>query len=157
MSDNLTVDQALKLGIAAHKAGKINEADGYYTAILKVQPKHPDANHNIGVLAVSIGKVEEALPFFKSALEANSTISQFWLSYIDALIRLDRSSEAKEVLNEAKVKGINDDICDELEQRLLTTNKTEIRNLQSETINKAIDLRENGDFDDAINFLKDSD
>ena len=45
----LTLDQALQKGIEAHKAGKVQEADRYYTAILKAQPKHPDANHNMGV------------------------------------------------------------------------------------------------------------
>ncbi len=48
----LTLDQALQKGIEAHKAGKVQEADRYYTAILKAQPNHPDANHNMGVLAV---------------------------------------------------------------------------------------------------------
>ena len=43
----------------------------------------------MGVLGVSIGKVQEALPFFKTALEANPNMSQFWLSYIDTLIKLD--------------------------------------------------------------------
>ena len=61
----LTVDQALKKGIEAHKAGKFQEADRYYTAILKANPKHPDANHNMGVLAVSVGKVEVSLTFLK--------------------------------------------------------------------------------------------
>ena len=70
----LTLDQALQKGIEAHKAGKAQEADRYYTAILKANPKHPDANHNMGVLAVGIGKVEEALSFFKTALEANSSV-----------------------------------------------------------------------------------
>ena len=54
----LTIDQALQKGIEAHKAGQIHEADKYYTSILKVQPAHPDANHNMGVLAVGIGKVK---------------------------------------------------------------------------------------------------
>ena len=54
----LTLDQALQRGIDAHKAGKAQEADRYYTAILKTQPKHPDANHNMGVLAVGVGKME---------------------------------------------------------------------------------------------------
>ena len=31
---------------------------------------HSDANQNMGVLAVGVGKVQEALPFFKTALEA---------------------------------------------------------------------------------------
>ena len=73
----LTLDQALQNGVEAHKAGQVTEADRYYTAILKAQPKHPDANHNMGVLAVGIGKVLEALPFFKTALEANPNITQF--------------------------------------------------------------------------------
>ena len=60
----ITIGQALKQGIAAHKAGQVQEADRLYTAILKAQPKHPDANHNMGVLAVGVSKVEQALPFF---------------------------------------------------------------------------------------------
>ena len=48
----LTLDQALQKGIEAHKAGRVQEADRYYTAILKANSKHPDANHNMGVLAV---------------------------------------------------------------------------------------------------------
>ncbi len=81
----LTLDQALQKGIEAHKAGKIQEADRYYTAILKANPKHPDANHNLGVLAVGVGKVETALPLFKTALEANPQIVQFWLSDVRCL------------------------------------------------------------------------
>ena len=44
----LTIDQALQQAIEAHKAGRVQEADRLYTAILKAQPKHPDANHNMG-------------------------------------------------------------------------------------------------------------
>ena len=101
----LTLDQALQKGIEAHKAGKAQDADRYYTAILKANPKHPDANHNMGVLAVGIGKVQEALPFFKTALEANSNTAQFWLSYIDALIKLNQLDEAQAVFEQAKEKG----------------------------------------------------
>ena len=102
----LTLDQALIKGVEAHKAGKLVEADRYYTAILKAQPKHPDANHNMGVLAVGLGKLQESLPFFKTALETNPSIAQFWLSYIDALIKLNRIADAKVVFEEAKSKGV---------------------------------------------------
>ena len=67
----LTIDQALHHAIEAHKAGRVQEANRLYTAIIKAQPKHPDANHNMGVLAVGVGSVEQALPLFKTALEAN--------------------------------------------------------------------------------------
>jgi tetratricopeptide (TPR) repeat protein len=114
----LTIDQALQQGVEAHKAGQVQEADRLYTAILKAQPKHPDANHNMGVIAVGVGKVEKALSFFKTALEANPATAQFWLSYIDALIKLDRLVEAKAVLDQAKSKGAKGDGFDQLEQRL---------------------------------------
>jgi len=114
----LTIDQALQQGIEAHKARKMQEADRLYTAILKAQPKHPDANHNMGILAVGFGKVELALPFFKTALEANPNTAQFWLSYLDALIKLERLADAKAVFDQAKSKGANGDGFDKLEQRL---------------------------------------
>ena len=114
----LTLDQALQKGIEAHKAGRMQSADRYYTAILKKQPKHPDANHNMGVLAVDVGKVSEALPFFKTALEANSGIAQFWLSYIDALLKLNRTADAKSVLDQAKNKGFKGTGFDKIDEQL---------------------------------------
>ena len=105
----LLIDQALKQGVEAHKAGRVQEADRLYTAILKAQPKHPDANHNMGVLAVGVGKVEQALPFFKTALEANPAMAQFWLSYIDTLIKLEKFADAQAVLDQAKSKGARGD------------------------------------------------
>ena len=102
----MTLVQALKRGISAHKAGDVKEADRYYTAILKADPQHPDANHNMGVLAVGIGQIKKALPFFKTAVEGNPKLDQFWISYIDALIRLDRIAEGKEMLNQALSNGI---------------------------------------------------
>ena len=114
----LTLDQALQKGVEAHRAGNAQEADRYYTAILKANPKHPDANHNMGVLAVGIGKVQEALPFFKVALEANPNLAQYWLSYIDALIKLERIDEAKAVFDQAQSKGVTDERFVQIAQRL---------------------------------------
>jgi tetratricopeptide (TPR) repeat protein len=114
----LTLDQALQKGVEAHKAGQVQEADRIYTAILKAQPKHPDTNHNMGVLAVGVGKVQEALSFFKTALETNPNTGQFWLSYIDALIKLDRLTDAKAVLDQAKNKGAGGEGFDQLEKEL---------------------------------------
>ena len=125
----LTLDQALQKGIEAHKAGRAQEADRYYTAIIKANPKHPDANHNMGVLAVGFGKVETALPFFKTALEANPNIAQFWLSYIDALIKLERIAEAKAVFDQAKSAGAKGDKFDKLQKRLGISESKNYKNL----------------------------
>ena len=123
----LTLDQALQKGIEAHKAGQVQEADRLYTAILKTRPKHSDANHNMGVLVVGVGKLQEALPFFKTALEAKPSKGQFWLSYIDALIKLDRIAEAQAVLDQAKDKGAKGESFDQLEKRLFESDRINLR------------------------------
>ncbi len=114
----LTLEQALQKGVEAHRTGKAQEAARYYTSILKANPKHPDANHNMGVLSVGLNKVETALPFFKTALEVNPNITQFWLSYIDALIKLDRIEDAKVVFDQAKNKEIKGDLLKKIEKKL---------------------------------------
>ena len=152
----LTLDQALQKGVEAHKAGKVQEADQYYTAILKTQPKHPDANHNMGVLAVGVGKVQEALPFFKTALEANPSIAQFWFSYIDALIKLNRMDDAKTVFDQAKSHGAKGDGFDQIEKKLSQLKKADGDQINQDILKKALELRENGKYHEAIIFLKNS-
>ena len=117
----LTIEQALQQGIAAHKAGKLQDAEKLYRAILQPQPAHPDANHNLGVLAVSVNKANAALPFFKTALEANPKIEQFWLSYIDALIKLGQLDNARQILQQGKASGLTGEKIDQLEVQLGST------------------------------------
>ena len=50
----LTLEEALLKAVEAHKSGQTQEADRHYTAILQAQPKHPEANHNMGVLTVGM-------------------------------------------------------------------------------------------------------
>ena len=117
----LTIEQALQQGVAAHKEGKVQEAERLYRAILQSQPAHPDANHNLGVIAVSVNNAEAALPLFKTALEANAKIEQFWLSYIDALIKERQFENATQVLEQAKKQGVDADRLNSLETQLTPT------------------------------------
>jgi len=114
----LTIEQALQQGVAAHKEGKLQEAERLYRAILQAQPAHPDANHNLGVIAVSVNKAGAALPLFKTALEANPKIDQFWLSYIDALIKENQLETVKKVLAEGRKMGLVGEKVDALEEQL---------------------------------------
>ena len=111
----LTIDQALQQGVAAYKEGKLEEAKRLYQAILQSQPAHPDANHNLGLVAVSVNKADLALPLFKTAVEANPTIEQFWLSYIGALIKENQPETAKNVLAESRKMGLLGDSINALE------------------------------------------
>ena len=47
------VEELFQKGAKLHKLGKVQAASQLYTSVLKAHPDHPDANHNMGVLAVS--------------------------------------------------------------------------------------------------------
>ena len=121
----LSIEQALQQGVAAHKKGELQEAERLYQAIIQSQPLHPDANHNLGVLAVSFNKTLKALSLFKIALEANPKIEQFWLSYIDALIKEQQFDNAKQILQQAKKQGVTEERLNFLEVKLTSINEPE--------------------------------
>ena len=148
----ITIKEALLKGVEAHKSGKIQEADQYYTAILQSQPKHSDANHNMGVLAVGLGKVEEALPYFETALESTAMMEQYWLSYADALIKLKRLDEAKALLKRAQDQGITGTGLKNLEEKLGSSEigKEEVQDPPQVELGPLVDLYTKGKLEEAI-------
>lgn len=117
--------QSLQEGIAAQNAGNIPEARNIYGYILRHQPRHPDANHNMGLIAVTAGLPHQALPFFKTATEANPNIGQFWISYVDTLIKCNKTKVAKTALKKAKKHNLPGDILKHLKYLLKSAKSIE--------------------------------
>ncbi len=119
----VTIKYALKQGAIAHKEGKLQDAKRIYRAILQVQPLHADANYRLGVLEASDSKIDVALPLFKLALEAGPEVEQYWLSYLDALIKKQQFDVAKETLDLAKTQGVIQKKLNAFEEQLGTVEK----------------------------------
>jgi len=130
----LSIEQALLQAVEAHRAGKLHDAQNLYRSILAAQPQHPDANHNLGILVASLNKPDIALPLFKTALEANPSQSQFWLSYIDALIKAKQFDNARNVLSQGKKAGLAGERVDALESQLATSSL--VKEFDPPSINK---------------------
>tara|TARA_B110000483_G_scaffold111297_1_gene135383 strand:- start:5499 stop:7631 length:2133 start_codon:yes stop_codon:yes gene_type:complete len=148
----LTIEQVLQKGISAHNEGNLKEAERLYQAILQSKPLHPDANHNLGVIAVSVNKAKVALPLFKTALEANPKIEQFWLSYIDALIKEKQLENAKQIIQQAKNKEIKGDKLDILGVRLnslITAESIDNLSPSQEQLSILLEHYQSGRFNDA--------
>ena len=75
--------------------------------MLQSQPNHPDASHKLGLIAISQGQVAEALSLFKTALDVNPSEEQFWISYIDALVKDNQVKNAKRAIKKARKRGFN--------------------------------------------------
>lgn len=117
MMDN-SVEELLQKGIIAHEAGELAEAHKYYTSILEEEPQHANANHNMGVLGFGLGNFQGARLFFRSALDIDSNNKQYWISYIETLIKLGQMEEAQTSFAEAWNKGISGDTFDNLEKKI---------------------------------------
>ena len=143
----VTIDEALRRGIHAQNEGRFQEAERIYRSILQSSPKHGDANHNLGVLAVHFGKIDLALPHFKTALEANANQEQYWVSYIEGLIRFGQLESARQVLAQGRQRGLKGDKVDQLEQQ---ANGSEQASVSRERASEVITLYKQGNLDEAL-------
>lgn len=150
----MTIEQALQTAVEAHKAGKLQDAEVLYRAVLQAQPNNPDANHNLGVLAVSLNKTEAALPLFKIALEANPTQGQFWLSYVDALIKEKQFDNARNLLKQGKNAGLAGEKVDAFEAQLAQLSfNLHFKETKPNRLSMAIELKETGKYQEAQEWL----
>jgi len=115
---SLTIDQALQQAITHHRQGQLQDAERLYRAILQSHPCHPDANHNLGVLAVQVKQPSAGLSHFKAAVEVNSNQEQYWYSYIDALIQAGQADAARLVLQQGRQQGLHGEMAEALAVRL---------------------------------------
>jgi len=160
-----TIDQVLLNAVELHQEGKLQDAEGLYKAILQIQPKHPDANHNLGVLAVSLNHREAALSYFKTALEVSPNVGQFWISYIDALIKEKQLENASNALLKAKKAGLSAEAIAALKAQLTQPNalqgpgplaniQTQLNTPKQTEIDALLQHYQNGQYDVAENLAK---
>lgn len=119
----LTIKQAMQKAMNAHKNGEFQTAERFYKAVLKTQPENSDANHNLGLIEVSFGRYEEALLLFKNAIKYNENHEQYWVSYINSLIKLGEISSARSALSSALKIGLDSEKINTLSKQLNPSTK----------------------------------
>ena len=118
----ITVEEAWRLGVKAQQARNFKEAEQYYSAILAAFPNHANANHNLGILRVELGRWGEALPLFQRAIEANPNKEQYWMNYVGVLSVNNRLKDAQNIIRLAKKSGLPQDFIHKL-QNILRSNQ----------------------------------
>lgn len=112
------IQEVLIKGVELHISGEFELASQLYSSVLKLQPDHADANHNMGLLKIDTGNELEALHFLQIALQTDASIAQFWLSYIQVLIKLNRVDDAYRILKLAEESGIDGNEFSDLREKL---------------------------------------
>ncbi|AGH99015.1 M48 family metalloprotease [Micavibrio aeruginosavorus] len=75
--------------IAAYRQNRVNDALGQMDALLKDEPENPYFNELKGQMLVDFGKVKEAVPFYRKAVNLDSNAPLLRVSYAHALIESD--------------------------------------------------------------------
>jgi Flp pilus assembly protein TadD len=88
------LDAACQQGERLHAAGRLAEAEQVYRQVLAADPRHADANHMLGVLALQSGHPGAALDLFDAAILAKPLVSVYHVHRAHALLALRRPAEA---------------------------------------------------------------
>jgi len=117
-STDIDPENLLRQAITHHQAGRPPDAERLYRIVLAHQPKQPDAHHNLGVLAMQTGRVEEGLPHLKEALDIDPANGQYWLSYARGLLWAGQIEAAHATLQTAIGRGLQGESARVLQQQI---------------------------------------
>lgn len=103
----MDINETLQQAISHHGAGRFHDAEALYLQILQADPRHPDANHNLGLMALQLGKAELGLPHLQDAWESDPSVDQYWLSLTECLLAMGHAQDALLVIEKAMKCGLN--------------------------------------------------
>jgi tetratricopeptide (TPR) repeat protein len=95
------VRKILQCGLACQSDGLFQDACGCYEQVLTLKPKHFDALHMLGVLAIQTQRPHEAVELIAEAVAQNPRIAVAHRNFALALIEAGRKQEAAECYERA--------------------------------------------------------
>jgi predicted O-linked N-acetylglucosamine transferase (SPINDLY family) len=110
LPDKRRAADAIKLALQHHQAGRLQQAEQIYQAILSVDPDHAEANHLLGVLAHQAGKHAVAAQYIARAILKDGNQAPYYNNLGRVLQAQGRLEEALMTYQEAI--AINPDYVD---------------------------------------------
>ena len=81
--------------IAAHKEGRLEDAERLYWTVLKIEPSHPDAHNNLGIILHMFGRLDEAEKSCNNAIQLKPDFLEAHYNLGNTLKELGRLNEAE--------------------------------------------------------------
>jgi len=98
-------DNLLQNAMAAHKAGRLAEAEAGYRQVLDHRPRHPKALYYLALLHFHRGDSETALQVIAQCLEYAPTNPHAWNTFGGMLVEAGRHAEAREAYRKVTQHG----------------------------------------------------
>ena len=144
------MEKILQKAIQAHESGNFLKAKKLYKQIIKLNPRNAVANYNLGIIYQNNNGLLKALNFFKIALEANPSSLQYWLTYVDGLIKAELFDDALSTLNHAKKIGAKGKAFEEMFIKLERAKFKKTQNISKEDHKHLLSLLNNEKYYNAL-------
>jgi protein O-GlcNAc transferase len=136
------VDDVYSLAVQRQEAGDIDQAVALYLQILKGEPSHAGANHNLGFIEAHTKSIKDALPRFEAAITAKPEVEQYWVSYIDALVMSGAIEAAASAIALGQNHGVSADTAKllggEVAQAIQSASASRVQNVFAPCSNEAL-------------------
>ena len=86
--------ELIEAGLRQHQAGRLDDAQRLYEQALRAEPRHADALHLLGVIALQRGDAARALALIEHALETQPHNPHFHANRAHACLALQRIADA---------------------------------------------------------------
>ena len=94
---SVTIEQALKMAVQHHEAGRLAEAESIIRRVLDANPDNAEVIHLLGVIAHQRGNYNVAAGLIERAIALNPDNPRFLNNLGEALRELDRPGEAEKL------------------------------------------------------------
>lgn len=96
-----SADDLLRAGLQLHQSGRAQEAASYYRRVMATDPKHPAANHLLGLVLLGSGDTAQAVNHIARAVAERPDNAQYLCNLGVALNAASRPEEAVAALERA--------------------------------------------------------
>lgn len=138
--------EAMQAALREADAGKFEQAQALYRAVLELQPGHAGAHFGLGWIELQAGQLSEAILHFSTAVENDPSEEHYWLGYLDALMEARQFVTARELLELGRRHGLQGAAVDAFERQLATSSEP-----TAQEIDEAAALYAQGRLDAAAN------
>ena len=90
----MTRDADLALAISHHKAGRLDQAEGLYRALIGANPDDPDPRHLLGLIHLARNQIEAAVSQISRTAEARPHSAGVHTNLGEALFHANRFADA---------------------------------------------------------------
>jgi len=109
-ADPNAINAILQSAKMAHQAGNLQEAEAGYRRILAMNPRHPEALHDLGVIAIGVSMYTDAIDLFERAVALDPKNLNYQLDLARAHRDMGHHHEAVKVFERARKIAPNEAI-----------------------------------------------